>query len=158
MERRYVKYYLQQTGGGYSEIGSFYNAPISYQRGRGLGNLFGGLFKYLQPVLSSGFNLLTNELASTGVDALKDIMSGANVKEVIQDRGKEAYKNMRKNAVNQLHKMYGSGIRTKHLKRRTFLKRRGIKRKRSTLRSQLTKRRRKKRTKSSKKRVLDIFG
>jgi len=48
MEKLYQEYYLNQCGGGLSHIGTLYATPRIVQQGRGIGNFFSGLFKFLK--------------------------------------------------------------------------------------------------------------
>lgn len=151
MNRHYIKYYLSQTGGNIEEIGPLFHSAVNYQRGRGLGDIFGGLFRYIKPLLSSGINFLKNEVLSSGIGALSDIASGASPKEVFQDRGKEALKNLRRGAVNKLHTMYGSG------RKRTIKRKKPSKTSHSYIKLKRRKVKKVKKVKTHKKRVLDIF-
>lgn len=140
MERAYVRYYSSQVGRGINDIGPLLQFYPTIQRGRGIGNIFGSLFRYLKPVLSSGWDLFKKEAVNTSKNILGDIASGAHIKEAVIDQGKSGIKNLRKSMVNQLHSMYGG--------RRKSIKRRSVPKKQH---SEL--KRRKKRTKKS-----DIFS
>ena len=71
----YEDYYLRQAGHG---------MPVfvggRYQRGRGLGNLLGGLARMVVPILKRGGKTLLKEGARTGMDILGDVASGGNIK------------------------------------------------------------------------------
>jgi len=146
MERAYYKYYLVQSGKGLDDIGPLLHSVVPYQRGRGLGSFFGGLFRYLKPIFTSGANILKKEVINSGINALSDIATGANLKEVVQDRSKEIIKNVRRGAVQKLNEMYGQG----KIKRRKPIKRPLI----NNLNYFSSKRRRV----SNKKKQKDIFG
>lgn len=122
MSQRYIKYYLLQSGGSVDEIGPLFHSTVAYQRGRGLGSIFGGLIRFLKPIFSSGVDMLKNQAIKTGSSALTDLVTGANPKQVFQDRGREALKNLRKTAVNKLNDMYGEGIRKFAIKRSAIKK------------------------------------
>lgn len=121
MERQYIKYYLEQTGGNYEDIGTIYHSKSKTQCGGGIGSFFGGLYRYLRPIVSSGIDLLKKEALSTGIEGLSAISKGANPKEVFQDRGAQALKNIRRDAMQKLYDMYGSGVRKNAIKRRLNL-------------------------------------
>lgn len=118
MERQYIKYYLEQTGGNYEDIGAIYRSKSKIQCGRGIGSFFGGLYRYLRPIVSSGIDILKKEALSSGVEALSDISKGSNPKEVFQDKGVQVLKNIRRGTIQKLYDMYGSGGRKNAIKRR----------------------------------------
>ena len=75
----YQQYYTNQVGGGQS----IYTGR-RYQRGHGLGNVLGSLFRTVAPMLrktavSLGKNVLRSGV-SAGLRALTDIVAGAPVK------------------------------------------------------------------------------
>ena len=79
----YQQYYTNQVGGGQSiYIGK------RYQRGHGLGNLLGSLFRTVAPMLreaavSLGKDIMRSDV-SAGSQALTDIVAGAPVKKSIK--------------------------------------------------------------------------
>lgn len=160
MHREYIKYYQSQAGGNINEIGPLLQLYPSIQRGRGLGNLFAGLFRYLKPSLVTGLNFIKDEALKTGANILSDIVSGANPKEVFQDQAKEGLKNLRTSAINQLHSMYGSGRkrkRSRNSKKLTTKKRKTIKRRVKRKLCSIGKKRGMHRA-GKKARTLDIFN
>ena len=57
-------YYLRQAGSGsYNKtgIGPIYSIPPYLQRGHGIGNVFGSLFRWIKPILWSGAKALGRE-------------------------------------------------------------------------------------------------
>jgi len=50
---RYTRYYVNQSGGG-GEIDSVYRASFRMQRGNGIRLFFGGLLRFVKPLLYSG--------------------------------------------------------------------------------------------------------
>lgn len=156
MQREYIKYYASQAGGSINEIGPLLQRQQTIQRGRGLGNLFASLFRYLKPSLVSGLDFLKEEALRTGGNILSDIVSGANPKEAFQEQAKAGIKNLRTTAINQLHSMYGSGRKKRSYKQ--MKKRKSIKRRVKTKLNSIGKRRRvQKIGKRKKARILDIF-
>jgi hypothetical protein len=61
-----VQYYKRQARHGREDIGSIYMTPYYVQRGHGLGNILGGLFRILRPLLWSGAK-------SVGKEDFKDL-------------------------------------------------------------------------------------
>ena len=72
-----VVYYLRQAGRGGSDydtgIGPIYSVPLYMQRGQGIGNLFGNLFRWVKPIIWSGVKALGRETLRTGGKILSDI-------------------------------------------------------------------------------------
>jgi hypothetical protein len=70
-------YYIHQAGKGYPVF-----AGRRYQRGHGLGSIFGGLFKAAMPLLKKGAKTLGREALKTGLniagDVYKEEISGDN--------------------------------------------------------------------------------
>jgi hypothetical protein len=58
---RVFDYYIHQAGKGYPVF-----AGRRYQRGHGLGSIFGGLFKAAMPLLKKGAKTLEREALKTG--------------------------------------------------------------------------------------------
>ena len=74
--RRLEVYYLRQAGGGsYNNtgIGPIYSTPPYLQRGNGIGNVFGSLFRWIKPILWSIAKTLGRESLRTGGKILSDI-------------------------------------------------------------------------------------
>lgn len=117
MERAYVKYYQLQAGGGINDIGPVLQFHPTIQGGRGIGNIFGSLARYLKPILSTGWDIIKKESLDTGKNIFGDIISGANIKESVIGQSKSGVKNLRKSVVNKLHTLYG-GSKEKTIKRK----------------------------------------
>jgi len=68
-------YYLIEAGlGQYSTgIGPIYSTPPLLQRGYGIGNFFGSLFRWVKPVLWKGAQAFGREMLRTGGKILSDI-------------------------------------------------------------------------------------
>lgn len=87
MKNVYVKYYTHQSGGGgraiieNDEFGNILRLPKVYQRGRGVGAVFSSFWKYLQPLLFSGANVLKDELIGVG----SDILQGKELKNIVRN-------------------------------------------------------------------------
>ena len=70
-------YYLRQVGRGLGHdntgIGPIYSTPPYLQRGHGIGNVFGSLFRWIRSILWSGAKALGREALRTGGKILSDI-------------------------------------------------------------------------------------
>jgi hypothetical protein len=140
----YTLYYLQQAEGRYG--GQFHAAS---QKGDGLGQFLGGLFRRIFPLLSSGAKALGREAFSTGVGLLKDAMNGRPMKESMRERVTQAGSNLTTKAATKMESMVGNGYKKRKRKPRSQ-SRKGIKRRKvARSRKQKRKPRRKQR---------DIFG
>ena len=89
-QRHLEDYYRQQLGGG--------GYPIFIggrgQRGKGLGNLFGSLFRNILPFLKSGLKAVGKQALRTGLDVATDVIKGGqNLRESVQNRVPEGIKN-----------------------------------------------------------------
>jgi len=69
---RYTHYYVNQSGGG--EIGPVYRASFRMQRGNGIGSFFGGLFRFVKPLMYSGAKAVGKEALKTG-SSITDILN-----------------------------------------------------------------------------------
>jgi hypothetical protein len=65
-----------QAGKGYPVF-----AGRRYQRGHGLGSIFGGLFKAALPLLKKGAKTLGREALKTGLNIAGDVVQGRNIKQ-----------------------------------------------------------------------------
>ena len=79
--RTYEDYYAKQQRGG-SEMSIFVGRRR--QRGHGLGQIVGGLFKRF--IVRIGKQILGN-VAKTGMDVVGDVIGGRSVKEAVEERG-----------------------------------------------------------------------
>ena len=69
-----VRYYVNQAGrGGYAGIGPIYAVQPFVQRGHGLGNILGNLWRFVKPLLWSGAKSVGQESLRTGGRILSDI-------------------------------------------------------------------------------------
>ena len=71
---RYVEYYHSQIGGG----NYFHGAPVQYgQNGRGLGALFGRLFRFVAPLVKTGVKIAKPHLKTAAKSIAGEIASSA---------------------------------------------------------------------------------
>lgn len=126
MDTYYTRYYSRQYGGSLSDIGPIYKSPVFYQKGSGVGSFFTGLFKYLKPAISSGFDALKHQSVRTGKAIINDVGSKP-LKEILKEHGKIAVQELAEKGINKLKRMRkqsggggGGGVkkRKKHIKRR----------------------------------------
>jgi hypothetical protein len=74
-------YYIHQAGKRYPVF-----AGRRYQRGHGLGSIFGGLFKAAMPLLKKGTKTLEREALKTGLNIAGDVVQGRNIKQAAKSR------------------------------------------------------------------------
>lgn len=85
-------FYTNQAGTG---IGVIYKG-VPYQRGHGIGSFFGGLFRSVLPLLSSGAKAVGKEALSAVVGLLSNMASARPMNESIKSRLKEVSSNFKK--------------------------------------------------------------
>lgn len=178
----YIQYYQKQTGGGISDIGELYHAPIFLQRGRGIGSFFTGLMKNLKPLFKSGVNAL-KEQSVKSANAIVQDLGNKPLKDILREQGKLAATNLVNRGIKRLNneKQEGSGFmmpyntgaikrrRTDNLshfklkrgsgkvkRRKTTKKKTKKNHKKNTIKHQ--KRKPSKKSNKKKKRILDIFN
>ena len=94
---------ITYTGGG--GIPVFEGAR--YQRGYGLGSIFGSLFKSAIPLLKSGAKSLGKEALKTGVAIGQDVLSGENIKTASKRRVRQSAKKVAQNSLRKLQQRGG---------------------------------------------------
>lgn len=150
---RYRRYFLQVGGG---DIGPVYRSSYYKQRGRGLGNFFRGLWKFVKPLVTGGIKAVGREARDTGIRVLSDIGTGKPIKEVFQERSMEAIDNLKRKAEDKISRMTGAGLRAP--------KRARIKYSRNKIKKVKKKQvgrgrgRKQKKMKKKRKRIRDIFA
>jgi hypothetical protein len=73
-----------------------------YQRGNGLGSIFGSIFKAVAPLAKSALRTVGKTALRTGLSVAGDALSGRNVVESLEDHGKMAAANLVKKASRRL--------------------------------------------------------
>ena len=71
-----------------------YFAGAQYQRGHGLGSLFGGLLRSAMPLIKRGAVALGKGVLKTGVRVADDVMSGQSIKKAIKRSVADAGRNL----------------------------------------------------------------
>jgi hypothetical protein len=93
--KTYHDYYIHQAGTGYPVF-----AGRRYQRGHGLGSIFGGLFKAAMPLLKQGAKNLKREALKTGLNIAGDVVQGRNIKQAAKSRLKSTGENLLQKAMD----------------------------------------------------------
>ena len=86
----YNDYYARQAGGALP-----YFAGAQYQRGHGLGSLFGSLLRSTMPIIKRGAVALGRGALKTGVRIAGDVLSGQNIKTAAKRRVTDAIGSIR---------------------------------------------------------------
>jgi hypothetical protein len=73
-----------------------------YQRGNGLGSIFGSIFKAVAPLAKSALRTVGKTALRTGLSVAGDALSGRNVVESLEDHGKMAAAKLVKKASKRL--------------------------------------------------------
>lgn len=148
--------YLRQVGSGQHDIGTIYSQNRYVQRGGGgFGNVFHRIFDYLKPILMSGLNLVKNQGIKSTAQIIQDIGSGLPMREILKSRGQQALNEIRDTVVK---KIQGGAGKLKRKIKRLRKRKNGIKASSQVKTAQLSSTNsNKKKSKSTKKRILDIF-
>ena len=93
--KAYQDYYIHQAGNGYLVF-----AGRRYQRGDGLGSIFGGLFKAAMPLLKKGAKTLGRKALKTGFNIAGDDVQGINIKQAAKSRLKSTGQNLLQKAMD----------------------------------------------------------
>jgi hypothetical protein len=93
--KAYHDYYIYQAGKGYPMF-----AGRRYQRGHGLGSIFGGLVKAAMPLLKKGAKTLGCEALKTGLNIAGDVVQGRNIKQAAEERLKSTGQNLFQKAMD----------------------------------------------------------
>ena len=85
----YNEYYAHQAGGALP-----YFAGAQYQRGHGLGSLYGDMLRSAMPLIKRGAVALGRGALKTGVRIADDVMSGQSIKKAAKRRVTDAGRNL----------------------------------------------------------------
>jgi len=89
----FVNYYVNQArgrlqnGSGLPAFGG-----VRYQRGHGLGSIFGSIFSKIKGALPWFFKTAAKHVMQTGANVANDMLEGAKFKESVKERGLEGAK------------------------------------------------------------------
>lgn len=93
-----------QYGSGFNDYPVY--RGVSRQYGNGLGSIFKAALRTVVPILKPlakvGIQSAKKVAKDQGIKALKDIVSGQNVKHVLKERGKSALKSFGQSSIDQL--------------------------------------------------------
>ena len=99
-----------QYGSGFNDYPVY--RGVSRQYGNGLGSIFKAALRTVVPILKPlakvGIQSAKKVAKDQGVKALKDIVAGRNVKQVLKQRGKSALKSFGQSSIDQ----FAPGIRS----------------------------------------------
>lgn len=109
MDKYYTRYYSNQSGGGHEDFGPLLRFHNVYQKGRGIGGFFSGIFRYLTPLLSSALQ----GLKSGAIEAGTDFLRGKPANEIFRDTSIQMVDKLRDKAAEKIKQMSGSGKRVK---------------------------------------------
>ena len=107
MENVYVHYYTVQSGAGIKEIGPVYHNLRFVQQGSGFGGFFGGLYRFLKPMINSGLNVLQKQAVKTGSSILSELGSRP-LNDILLDQSRIAAEELKSKFKNKFQS--GSGL------------------------------------------------
>lgn len=121
----YEDYYANQVGGNLH----VFSGPV-LQRGRGFGNIFRSLFRFIKPVFKAimpmakrAAPIIGNEMVRASSGVLEDVASGQSFKESAKERFKSAGESLGHKAIDHLRQS-GSGLKRKRLVKKHHSKKR----------------------------------
>ena len=83
---------------------------MPYQRGGGLGNFLGRLFRSVLPVLKKAGKAMGKQAVATGADIMADVARGRNLKEAAEEHGRTGVANLFEQGART---MKGEGLGTR---------------------------------------------
>jgi len=99
---------IKHSQTGHGDLEGFQG--LAYQRGHGLGSLFKGLFRLIVPVFKSVGKMVGSEALSTGANIASDLVRGRNIRDTLEDHGRNAAGNLLDKASSKLRQQSG-GLR-----------------------------------------------
>jgi len=121
----YKQYYSTQAqkGGGAYFSGKLFQRGYGGQRGRGIGSIFGSLFRKALPFLTTASKTLGRAALKTGANVLADAVEGGDIRNSLRNRIKETGGELKRSATNQvlrtLNNQTGSGNKRKRARSKT---------------------------------------
>jgi hypothetical protein len=122
------KFYFAQAGQSGHGIQGF--EGTAYQRGNGLGNIFGRLIRFIMPVAKKAAKAVGKQALASGANILSDVVQGRNLKESAKEHGRAALGNLADKAAAKMRGSGRLGTRSKTIKGGRTLKRKRRGRKR----------------------------
>jgi hypothetical protein len=89
---------------------------VAFQRGGGLGNILGRLFRFVLPVAKKAAKAVGKQALTSGADILSDVVKGRNLKESAEEHGRAALENLAGKAVTKMRGGGNVGKRPKSIK------------------------------------------
>ena len=83
--KAYERYYLTQVGNG-----SAYFSGAPFQRGYGLGSIFGSIAKLIMPLIKLGVKVIAKQALKGGLGFASDVLAGKDAKQAAVDRAQSA--------------------------------------------------------------------
>ena len=112
------KYYFIQSGHGLPGF-----AGTAFQRGGGLGNFLGRLFRFVLPVAKKVGKSVGKQALTTGADILGDVIQGKNLKASTKARGTAALRTLGRKAANTMRQKGAGRIGVRQKPRKSRAKR-----------------------------------
>lgn len=84
-----------------------------FQRGYGLGGIFGSLLRTVMPIVKSVGKTIGRQALRTGAAVASDVLHGGDVGEALKTHGRVAIRKLKKKGVSALQKGRGLGTRPK---------------------------------------------
>jgi hypothetical protein len=84
-----------------------------FQRGYGLGSIFGALLRSILPVAKSVAKTVGRQALRTGAEVAQDYLQGGDIKESIKTRGKQGAKQLLAKGVQKVMRGRGLGVRSR---------------------------------------------
>ncbi len=113
----YVDHYTRQLGRGHPVF-----QGSRTQKGFGLGNILGGLFRTAMPLFKQGAKTLGRQALRTGLGIAQDALEGKNIKTAAQSRlkqtGRHMARRMIQNADSRLNRPARKNIKRKRNQKR----------------------------------------
>ncbi|MCG8075028.1 MAG: hypothetical protein JAY75_02150, partial [Candidatus Thiodiazotropha taylori] len=119
--------HYHQSGAGFKDFPVY--RGVSRQYGHGLGSIFKvamrSVVPILKPLAKAGIQSAKQVAKKEGIGALRDILEGQNIKQVLKQRGKQSLKSLGKSTLSELT----GGIKSKRKpkKNQSKTKRQGVK-------------------------------
>ncbi len=108
-----------------------------YQRGYGLGAIFGSLLRSILPLAKNVGKTVGKQALRTGASVAHDVLEGSNFKESLKTRGKQGARRLVQKGLQSLHRGRGYGLRPrapmKTIKRIGTRKKRVVRKKRKAV-------------------------
>lgn len=107
------EYYVGGGSGWSSGVGRIY-VGNPYQQGSGIGSFFGGIYRFVLPLVKSGAKTVGKEALSTGINIVSDIASNKDPREALRMRLRESARNLKRKADEKFENfMSGEGYKAK---------------------------------------------